>query len=139
MADPFEYLGAGIVLPFRRDGKQDFANSSGLEMIRSSLRLILGTMCAGPENEGEIRFNQRLGTLIQTLRHRNIDDPATQEIAVHYVYEAIRDNEPRVIPLDFRVDKDADRNQMKLRLAYKVVDESGVDVGGSVFTDEVTV
>ena len=138
MSDPYEHLGAGIVVPFRRDGKQDFANSSGLEMIRSSVRIILGTLCSGPENEGELRYNQRLGTLISTLRHRNLDDPATQELATHYVYEALRDNEPRVQLLDLRFDKNSDKNQMKLKISYRIVGEPGVRGESSIFSEELT-
>lgn len=139
MPDPFEYLGAGIILPFRRDGKQDFANSSGLDMVRSSVRLILGTLCSGPENEGELRYNQGLGTLVSTLKHRNIDDPTTQELATHYVYEALKENEPRVLLFDVRIDKDSDRNQFVMKISFRVAGESGPRGESSVFTEEVTI
>ena len=139
MPDPYEYLGAGIILPFRRDGKQDFANSSGLDMVRSSVRMILETMCSGPENEGELRFNQRMGTQIQTLRHRNIDDPVTQELATHYVYEALKDNEPRALLFDVRVDRDPSNNKMILKISYRVTGESDATGESTILTEEVTI
>lgn len=121
MADQFDYLGAGIVLPFRRDGKDDFAHSSGVDMVNSSLTTILGTLRAGPTNDGEVPFNQKLGTALSLLRHRNVAEPKTRELATHYVVDSIQANEPRVHAKAVGFRLRPDDNRIALRLRYDVV------------------
>lgn len=141
MPDPFAYLGAGVLVPFRRDGKDDFANDTGLEAVKSSLRIVLGTLCAGPTNDGEVPFNQELGTLIRLLRHRNINDPTTEEIANHYVLSAILANEPRVRMKGIGFVPKPDANTIILRLKYDVVDRdtTGLNVVAPDVEQEIEV
>lgn len=138
MADEYAYLGAGVLLPFRRDGKDDFANGSGLEVIDTSLTSIMGTMRAGPANDGEVPFNQQLGTLLALLRHRNIDDPTTAELATHYTSESIVANEPRIKPKAVGFRPRADDNRLTVRLKYDVVDRDtrGINVISSDIEQE---
>jgi len=130
MADTYEYLGSGVLLPFRRDGKDDFANGVGLDVIKTSLTSIFGTLRSGPANEGELPYNQELGSLLRLLRHRNINDPTTQELATHYVLESILVNEPRVRAKAVGFDSRPSENKLVLRLTYDVVsrDTTGTNV-----------
>jgi phage baseplate assembly protein W len=122
MADPFAHLGRNLLVPFRRDGAQDFANGTGLDVVRSSIRTILGTLNAGPNTGGEVPFNQDLGTQLPTLRHSNINDPRTHNMAVFYVVEAIKKNEPRVLVREVNISKRPDTRRIVIRLRYDVVD-----------------
>lgn len=130
MADPFAYLGSGLVVPFRRDGIDDFAHETGEDLVRSTLQIILGTRRAGPRNDGEIPFNQELGTLISLLRHRNINDPTTEELATHYVVESLAANEPRVKVKAVGFFPRPESNRIGLRLRYDLVDRgtTGINV-----------
>lgn len=121
MANQFDYLGKGVVVPFRRDGKDDFTNSTGIDVVDSSLAIVLGTLCAGPTNNGEVPFNQQLGTLLPLLRHHNVNDHTTKELATHYVVDAISRNEPRVNPKAIAFRARPDEHQLALRLRYDVV------------------
>jgi hypothetical protein len=130
MADTLAYLGRGLIVPFRRDGKDDFAHGVGKEVVESSLTVILGTMCAGPTNDGEVPFNQKLGTLIKLLRHRNVNDPTTQDLATHYVADGILANEPRIKAKAVGFTPRADDNRVAIRLRYDLVsrDTTGINV-----------
>lgn len=141
MSDPFEYLGAGIILPFRRDGKHDFANSVGLDMVRSSAYVILSTLCSGPENEGEIRWNQHLGTQLPLMRHRNFNDETVRELAVHYGFDGLSSNDPRIILSNVNIIKKVNENKLTIKFTYTIAGESSVFLRSSsrIFSDEVTI
>jgi hypothetical protein len=130
MADPFEYLGAGIVVPFRRDLAQDVANSSGVDMVESSLAIIMGTLCAGPTNVGEVPFNQSLGTLVKLLRHSNINDEKTKELATYYTTLGIRNNDRRIKVKGIAYKPIPNENKMRIRFRFDVISqtESGTSV-----------
>jgi hypothetical protein len=130
MAGEYDYLGTNLSVPFRRDGKDDFAKASGIDAVESALTIVLGTLRAGPKNEGEIPFNQELGTLLPLIRHRNVDDSTTEELAVHYTLESIKDNAPRIKAKAMGFTKSAEDKTIRLRLQYDVVDRdtSGVKV-----------
>lgn len=141
MADKYSYLGAGLVVPFRRDGKDDFVNSVGIDMIQSSLTIILGTLCAGPTNDGEVPYNQQLGTLMSLLRHRNVQDSTTKVLATHYVLDAITRNEPRIKVKSMEFEPKPDTKRIILRLKYDVVkrDTTGINVIASNISQEIEI
>lgn len=130
MADTYAYLGSGLIAPFRRDGKDDFANASGKELVNKTVGLILATRRAGPKNVGEVPFNQELGTLLPTLRHRNINDPTTEELARHYTVDSITENEPRIRVKGVGYIPRPDKNRLSVRLRYDLVERgtSGINV-----------
>lgn len=72
----------GIVTPFRRDRRQDFANSTGSDVVLSNVRQILGTRV------GELRWFPKFGSLLYLLRHQNIK-PVLVYQARAYVVDAI--------------------------------------------------
>lgn len=55
MANPF--LGRGLVHPFRRDKKQDFAFAEGEELVRSAVGQVLGTASASDFTDGELPWD----------------------------------------------------------------------------------
>ena len=123
----FENIGNGVLLPFRRDNKNDFANGSGSELVKSSLFGILGALCAGPNNNGELAYNQKYGTLLKTLRHRNFDE-ATEALAIKYIVEGIKENEKRVRITKINVDRRIKDRKFIIRLTYDIVSETSKDV-----------
>jgi len=89
------FLGNGLLRPFRRDQKLDFANAAGLELVRSAVGQVLGTRAASDTIQGEIPWRTEFGSLLYLLRHRN-NDITTRELARVYVAQAIARWEPRV-------------------------------------------
>ena len=126
--DPLDFLARGIITPFRRDKKQDFANDSGLEVIRSNVRTILNTTAASRVTQGEIPFNQKLGCHIQFLKHKNLDDETFEELAIYYIIKAFRENEPRVRVKDVRLKKNRKENKASLVVKYDIIEAVGSGV-----------
>jgi len=113
-------LGYGLLAPFRR-GANDFVAAGGEELIKSSIRTILGTRCGSATTSGEVPFNQSLGSLLYLLRHENMDDPAIDELARYYVVDAIRRNEPRVRLKVVRFIKDPRAYSYTITIRYDVI------------------
>lgn len=93
----------GILAPFQRDRKNDFANGVGVELILSNVEQILGTRATAAAGPGELPFNPGFGSLLYLLRHQKIDIVRKQQALV-YVVDALRKWEPRVIVTSVQVD-----------------------------------
>lgn len=138
--DSLDFIGRGLTTPFRRDQQKDFANASGLEVIKSNIRTILNTTCASNKTQGEIPFNQNLGSLVPFLKHKNMDDETFRELALYYVVDALRINEPRVRVKQVQIVKNRKEYKSRIRITYDVVDVSmpGSPVIAPGQTEEVT-
>jgi len=90
-----DHYGRGLIHPFRRDGRGDFANQSGPDLVRSSVSQILGTFAASEASEGEVPWRPDFGSLLYMLRHQQ-NNQALVELARVYVVDAISRWEPRV-------------------------------------------
>lgn len=88
-------VGAGILRPFVRDQKQDFANAVGADLIRSNVAQILGTLAQGRTNRGELRWRPEFGSLLPIMQYRNINE-VFYELIRTQVADAIERWEPRV-------------------------------------------
>jgi phage baseplate assembly protein W len=89
-------LGAGIVRPFRRTEKADFASDSGPPEVASAVGQILGT------RKGSLPWRPEFGSDIELLRHM-ANDPTLVELARIYVEEPLRRWEPRIQLTDVSV------------------------------------
>lgn len=88
-------VGAGIVTPFQRDLKQDFANAVGPELIRQNIGQILGTLAQGRTNRGELSWRPEFGSLLPIMQYRNINEVFFELIRTRVV-DAIERWERRV-------------------------------------------
>lgn len=79
----------GLLLPFRRDAKQDFANGSGQELVRSRVLQVLLTMAAGNKGGGELPWRTAFGSQLTNLRFTN-NDTIASELARVYVQQAFK-------------------------------------------------
>lgn len=96
--DPLAYLGKGILRPFRRDEKNDFANAGGLDLVKACVAQILGMDGASPDNpmnQGELRWDPERGAQLRRLRHHANND-LLQAMARTFVVDALARWEPRV-------------------------------------------
>jgi len=65
--------GIGLLLPFKRNGKGDFATGSGDELIRSQIRLVLGCRGDSQVTVGELPWRTSFGSELDSLRHLPLD------------------------------------------------------------------
>jgi phage baseplate assembly protein W len=118
------WLGAGLVRPFQRDGKSDFANSSGVALVKACIGQILGTQAGSNFSQGELPWRTEFGSLLHTLKHKR-NDAALADLTRTYVAEAIRRWEPRVRLKHVEVTRDVselkNENVLSIRLRYDIV------------------
>lgn len=144
-AASFIFLGNGLLRPFQRDGKADFANASGPRLVRSAVGQILGTRCSSARSVGELPWRPEFGSLLYVLRHSNNDDELKQ-IAAAAAVEALRRWEPRVSVTGFDITQrsvSSDLDAVEVVVRYNIIDRNvpgnNVIVGGQQTTIEFEV
>lgn len=121
-----DFLGHGLLMPFRRDRARDFAAGGGEAAVRAAVQQVLGTVGASDFTQGELSWRTEFGSLLHLLRHQK-SDVALHELAQVYVRDALRRWEPRVRV--WRVDvtqiEDEDGAKLVIRLRYDIVPADG--------------
>jgi len=121
MAVP-SFLGTGLLRPFRRDQKLDFASASGETLVRACVGQILGTMCANDTGtvQGELPWRPEFGSLLYYLKHHK--GPLLQQLAQVYVARALARWEPRVVITASQVT--LSETLLTIRIRYNVIDRN---------------
>jgi phage baseplate assembly protein W len=119
---PLDFLGRGLINPFVRRSS-DFAYAEGVELIRSSVRQILGTRAAVGGFSGEIPWRPDFGFKFWYVKHRQ-NNYVLRDIVLAYVQDALT-QEPRVAVSDVDIEIDPE-NTMTVRVIYSIID-SNVD------------
>jgi len=78
-----------LLIPFRRDQKNDFASGTGEELERSKVTQVLATEGATPRSSGELPWRTKFGSALHLLRHQR-NEEALGELARVYVRDAFR-------------------------------------------------
>jgi phage baseplate assembly protein W len=122
----------GLLRPFRRDRKADFAVGSGEALIRSAVGQILGTVAASEFTPGELPWNTTFGSHLHILRHQR-NDALLQELARIHVVDALKRWEPRIRISSVQINRERDRgeNVLAIRLRYSIV-ARGSAAGGVI-------
>lgn len=95
MPSALDPIGTGLVTPFQRDQKADFANASGVPALSSDIGQLLGIIGPTPSSPGELPWRMELGSNLHTLRHRRMHSELVRATAEQMVAAAIRMWEPR--------------------------------------------
>ena len=130
------FLGYGIVRPFQRDQKNDFANDGGLALVKACIGQVLGTRSSSQIMQGEIPWRPEFGSKFALLVHRK--GPNSRQVAKAYAQEAVGRWEPRVAILDALPEFDSETREMKARIAFELITEN-VPGNKVVLRGEVTV
>lgn len=122
------FLGSGLLRPFRRDEKSDFAHASGEDLVKSAVGQVLGTRCTSAQAVGELPWRPEFGSLLYTLRHANNND-ALEQIAQGFVIDALRKWEPRVNITGFGINRKASmpngpEDVLEILVQYDVIDRN---------------
>lgn len=117
-------VGLGLVLPFRRLGA-GLATGDGVEVVTTQLMIVLGTLCKGPKSHGQLPYNQRLGSLIQLLRHKSTADHLTRELATLYVTEKIKLHVKRARITKLSFESDFAKRTIVISVRFDILDREG--------------
>ncbi len=79
----------GLLVPFRRDRKRDFATGDGDALLASKVLQVLATEGATSRSSGELPWRTAFGTPLQLLRHQR-NDVALAELGRVYIRDALR-------------------------------------------------
>jgi hypothetical protein len=83
----------GLLTPFMRDRKRDFASATGPELLASKVVQVIATEGDTAASGGELPWRTAFGSGFQTLRHQNSNDALA---ALGHVYA--RDGLGRWVP-----------------------------------------
>jgi len=97
----------GLAGPVIKKSKGYFTESSEIELIKSSIRMILGT------HIGERVMNPEFGSRLKEVPF-DPSDTATDILIEQYVVEAISRWEPRVEITSFDIERDNDQIRVKI-------------------------
>jgi phage baseplate assembly protein W len=119
------FLGFGLLRPFRRDLKADFAADGGERIVRSAVGQVLGTMAGSDFTQGEVPWRTEFGSLLHLLRHKR-NDSVLQELARVYVVDALKRWEPRVAVTSVQMTREQQdgQNVLAIRIRYNLVDRA---------------
>lgn len=128
-----DFIGYGIIAPFRRDRKNDFATDGGVELVRSRVAQILGMRGGYGQFTGELPWNTDLGSILYLLRQRK-NDIALQELAQAWVTQSLAQWEPavrvtRVIVSAEEQTPGGGENVLLIRLWYDILAQPGQRTG----------
>ena len=117
-----EFLGFGLLRPFRRDLKSDFASAGGETLLRSAVGQVLGTMAQSEVTQGELPWRTEFGSRLHLLRHHK-NDAVLQELARAYVVEALKRWEPRIVVTSVNATREPleGTNVLTLRIRYNLI------------------
>jgi uncharacterized protein len=129
------FLGRGLLRPFLRDGKADFANADGLRLVMACVGQVLGTKADSVKAPGELPWRTDFGSRFHLLRHRN--KTAQQEtFAQLLAQEALDRWEPRVrVTATDIVPAPASPRALIVRVKFDLVDRLGTTLMRGLQTD----
>lgn len=115
MIDEF---GHGIVCPFQRDGKGDFANTEGLDLLKSDIGELIGIIGPTPGRAGELPWNTEIGSTVTLLKHRGLNSELFRATAEQFIYGPVRTYEDRARPGKTEITKDFETGTATIRFSY---------------------
>ncbi len=113
----------GLLSPFRRDRKRDFAAGHGAELLASKVRQVLATEGATLRSSGEMPWRTSFGSAIHLLRHQN-NDAVLAELGRMHIRDALK----RWLPDVHLVGIDVAAAGATLTLILRVTTQAGATV-----------
>jgi hypothetical protein len=111
--------GHGIICPFQRDGKGDFAHADGLDLLRSDIGELIGVIGPTTQQPGELPWNTELGSRVLTMKHRGLHAEMIRATADQLVSAPVRMWEKRARARSTEVV--VDENSQSLRISFSYV------------------
>jgi len=134
MANANSYLGNGITFPLKRAGS-DFENTSGPQLVFSSIPFVLLTLADGGNIQGDIPWDTGFGSQLIRMKFSSLEGLALRAFVEHWVVEALYLNEPRILVRDLLVEKKEREIQITITVSTISEDVDGNDVRSFVERD----
>jgi hypothetical protein len=131
MATSIQPFGRGLLCPFQRDGKGDFANGAGRHLLASDIGELLGVIGPMGVEGGELPWNMDLGSRLNAIRHRNAHSDLVRATADAMTAGIIQRYEKRVRCGQSQIQPSADGRTLDIRFSYIPLG----DTQGAVFYD----
>lgn len=112
----------GLLVPFRRDKKRDFATDTGADLLASKVLQALMTCGATPRSSGELPWRTAFGTGLDLLRHQR-NDAALAELARVQVRDALKRWVPEVELVEVSVSRED--ASLLLRVRFRAAKRAG--------------
>ena len=109
----------GILAPFRRDQKRDFASGQGADLLRAKVIQVLLTEGSTARTSGELPWRTAFGSGIHLLRHERNDD-VLRELALVRVRDGLARWAPGVQVTELSVTRED--ATLTIRLRYRAAD-----------------
>ena len=109
----------GLLTPFSRDRKRDFASGRGAELLRSKVLQALLTEGATPRSSGELPWRTNFGSALHILRHQRNDEVLAELARVH-----VRDALARWVPSARVISLEVTRDNASLVIRLRVQDKA---------------
>ena len=108
-----DILGTGLAIPLQLNERGGFRQVKHAEKVRQSVLVILGTQ------HGERVMRPRFGCNLRSLMFQP-NNPATANLARHYVEQGLRTWEPRILLDSVVVENDNTGGRLLVRLSYRL-------------------
>jgi len=105
----------GLLIPFQRDRKRDFASGTGADLLRSKVIQALLTDGAAYGSDGELPWRTSLGAALGRLRHQR-NDAVLGELARVTIRDALARWVPSAKLVALHVVQDDAQLTVKLRV-----------------------
>jgi hypothetical protein len=96
MATQIDEYGQGLTFPMQRDGRGDFQNAKGVELVRNDLAHLFGIVGPTADSPGELPWNTQVGSRLVSLKHRRGYDEVVDAQAQMMTSDVARRWERRV-------------------------------------------
>ena len=104
----------GLLTPFTRDLKRDFASGSGGDLLASKVLQALMTRGATPRSSGELPWRMAFGAGLDLLRHQR-NDAVLAELARVHVRDALHRWVPEVELVEVAVTREDATLMLRVR------------------------
>lgn len=125
----------GLLLPFQRNQRSDFASGTGAELWITRVELLLSIKGPSERGPGELPWRPRDGSALHILRHKN-NTPMLREMARAYVTDAFRRSLPGVRLTDIVIQR-REGGVLHVRVKFDVLQgntpvQRGLEANGQI-------
>ena len=110
--------GVGLLLPFQRDGRGSFATGTDDELLRSQVRLVLGTKGDSAVSVGELPWRTAFGAQLDVLRFQPLN-AATVDLGRSIIKTAFERWLPEVVLVNLGARRDSEAQKLILLVSYR--------------------